>query len=151
VSVGTTFDLTSITFDAEVPTWDAGLFAGFAQFELDDGTIISLEFVNTRTSGITFDRSMFRAPFGTTWFQSGDARRSPELFTVEVTVVDDALGISSAAPVANALIDVAPRVVRVESNIGVFFVLGLLSVSRSPVESGYRLAFEFGSLDGLRV
>jgi hypothetical protein len=151
VSLGTTFDMTGITFDAEVPTWDAGLSAGAGQFELDDGTILPLEFVNTRTSGITFDRSMFRAPFGTTWFQSGDARRSPELFTVEVTVVDDALGIASAAPVANALIDVAPRVVRVESNIGRFFVLGLLSVSRSPVESGYRLAFEFGSLDGLRV
>lgn len=149
--VGCTFDRTDITLDQLFPTWDCGLYAGVVQCELDDGTRLAVDLATVRTQSFTYDRSMFRSPYGTVWHQEGDERRLVENVNLSVHFVDDADGISDAADAARVLVAAAPNVVLLESPIGSFEVVALLSYTRQPVESGYRFDFTFATFDGLRV
>jgi hypothetical protein len=147
---GWTFDLDSVKFDADTITWDAGLFAGYAQLEAPDGSKILLLLANVRTEGFTYDRAMFRSPYGTVWHQEGDFRRLLEDITVQAHVLDDTNGISDAAIAANNLALALPHVVAVESSIGSFNVAALASFTRQPVESGYRFDIRFITFNGIQ-
>jgi hypothetical protein len=158
VIAGWTFDRTDVPegqpavgWDVDVPTWDGGLFAGFTQWELSNGTRLVIPLSNVRTRPFQFDRRMLRAPFGSTWFQAGDGRRGVEVVTVSVDVVNDAGGITDAALLANQLAVSAAGVILIDSPFGFFDVLALSSFSRVPIESGYRFDFAFGTLNGLRL
>jgi hypothetical protein len=132
------FDSDAIKWDADTITWDAGLLNGMVELELENGSKVLLLLANVRTEGFTYDRSMFRSPYGAVWHQEGDKRRLVENITVHAHIVDDAGGISDAAIDANALAVALPTVVRVESAISGWNVVGLLSYTRQAVESGYR-------------
>jgi len=147
--IGWTFDIDTVTFDASVPTWDGGLFAGNVQFGLANGTNVLVVLANVRAEAFTYDRSMFRSPYGTVWHQEGDFRRLVENITVQAHVVDDADGISDAAGDADALALLLPSVVRVEANWGAWDIAALESYSRQPVESGYRFDVQFVTFDGI--
>jgi hypothetical protein len=147
--IGWTFDIDTVTFDASVPTWDGGLWAGNVQLELANGNLVPVVLANVRAEAFTYDRSMFRSPYGTVWHQEGDFRRLVESITVQAQVVDDAGGISDAAGDADALALLLPDVVRVESNWGAWDIAALESYSRQPVESGYRFDVQFVTFDGI--
>jgi hypothetical protein len=151
VSHGWTFDndLQSTKFSATVPTWDAGMFYGYSQWELANGSKLLIPLSNVRTQAFDYDRRLFRAPYGTIWHQEGDERRGVENVNVIVDVVDDADGITDAATLANALAGDAPNVVLIDAPFAQFNVLALTSYSRVPIESGYRFDFSFVTVDGL--
>jgi hypothetical protein len=154
------FDVDTVTFDAEVPTWDAGLFAGVARLHLSDSTFLPLRLANVAVEGFSYDRSMFRSPYGTVWHQEGDKRRLVESITLRAYLVDglqitadittvtadttsltaDTVGdsISDSAGPASALVVALPNVVRVESSLRIWDVVALGPAVRQPVESGYR-------------
>jgi hypothetical protein len=156
---GWTFDRTDVPegqpavgWDVDIPTWDGGLFGGFTQWTQSFGPREVIPLSNVRTQAFQYDRRMFRAPFGTTvWHQEGDGRRGVQLVNVSVDVIDDANGITDAAFIANALANVAQFVTEIECPYGKFDVLALSSFTRSPIESGYRFNFAFGTLNGLRL
>jgi hypothetical protein len=143
------FDSDAIKWDADTITWDAGLFSGMVELELDDASKVLLLLANVRIEGFTYDRSMFRSPYGTVWHQEGDFRRLVETITVQAHIVDDANGISDAAIDAGTLAVALRSVVRVESAIGDWVVAALESYSRQPVESGYRFDIQFVTFDGI--
>jgi hypothetical protein len=147
---GWTFDRTDVTFDAEVPTWDAGLFYGVAQLEAPNGSKIVLKLANVRTETFTYDKNMFRSPYGTVWHIEGDERRLVERITVQAHVIDDPSGISDAAITANVVASALPSVVVVESPFGTFNIAALESFVRVPVESGYRLDVTFVTFSGIQ-
>jgi hypothetical protein len=147
--IGWTFDIDTVTFDASVPTWDGGLWAGNVQLELANGNLVPVVLANVRAEAFTYDRSMFRSPYGSVWHQEGDSRRLVESITVQAWVVDDANGITDAATTAAALAAILPTVVRVESNWGNWDVAAVESFSRQPVESGYRFDIQYITFGGL--
>jgi hypothetical protein len=147
---GLTFDLNTITFDTDTVTWDGGMFAGSVQLQTANGSNILLPLANVRTEGFTYDRAMFRSPYGTLWHQQGDYRRLVEDITVQAHVLDDANGISDAAIAANTLALALPQVIAVESSIGSFTVAALASFTRQPVESGYRFDIRFITFNGIQ-
>jgi hypothetical protein len=118
--------------------WDVTTTAGVVEFELDDGSKALLELADVSVEPFSYDRSMFRSPYGTVWHQEGDFRRLVENITVRAHIVDDADGISDAALAADTLVQLLPDVVHVESMVGAWDVVGLLSYTRQAVESGYR-------------
>jgi hypothetical protein len=132
------FDMDTVKFDAEVPTWDAGLVAGEARLHLSDSTFVSLPLANVGFAEFTYDRGLFRSPYGTVWHQDGDKRRLVEAITLQAFVVDDAGGISDAAVDAGALLGLLLDVTRVESGLRIWNVVALGPSVRQPVESGYR-------------
>lgn len=144
-------DSTLITFDSTVITWDAGLNAGTASLTFATGPNLPLPLANVRTQAFQYDRRMFRSPYGTVWHQEGDARRLVEEVTLSAFVVDDASGISSAAITANSVANAAVNATGLQTPFGSFTLLGLVSYSRSPMESGYRLDFRFVTQSGLEV
>lgn len=148
-----TFDMDTITFDSDVVTWDAGIVAGTGTIVLErsDLTRLTLPLATLRTSAFTYDRQMFRSPFGTVWHQEGDARRLTEEVEVSVHVIDDALGISDAALTATTVIAAAVDTTFITSPIGTVVVVALRGYTRQPIESGYRLDFQFATFDGLRA
>jgi hypothetical protein len=147
--IGYTFDADTVTFDASFPTWDGGLFAGNVRFELSNGNLVPVVLANVRAEAFTYNRSIFRSPYGTVWHQEGDFRRLVESITVQAQVADDAGGISDAAGDADALALLLPDVVRVESSWGAWDIAALESYSRQPVESGYRFDIQFVTFDGI--
>jgi hypothetical protein len=149
--VSTTFDSDTITFDSDVVTWDAGFDSGFVLFRFASGASVVVPLATVRTQSFTYDRQMFRSPYGTVWHQEGDARRLAEEVEVSVHVIDDPNGISDAALTATAVIADAVAATRISSVIGEVVVAGLLGYTRQPIESGYRLDFRFASVDGLRT
>jgi hypothetical protein len=138
-----TFDSGFVTFDSSFITWDGSGFAGVVFLVLDNATVVEVPLANVRTESFSYDRRMFRSPYGTVWHLEGDDRRLVENITVDVFVIDDANGISDAAIQANALTSVLPNVVRVVGAIGAFDVVALESFTRQPVQSGYRLSIIF--------
>jgi hypothetical protein len=148
--IGWTFDNDILTFDATVPTWDAGLIDGVAQLEAPDGSKIILDLANVRTETFTYDKNMFRSPYGTVWHIEGDERRLVERITVQAHVIDDPNGISDAAIQASVIATALPSVVVVESPFGTFNIAALESFVRVPVESGYRLDVTFITFSGVQ-
>jgi hypothetical protein len=144
------FDNDIRRFSFDTPTWDAGLFAGTAELTLENGGKVFLELANVRTEQFTYDRNMFRSPYGTVWHQQGDARRLVESITVQAHILDDEDGISDAAIDADAIGQVLRNVTRVESEVGIFEVAGLQSYTRQPVQSGYRFDIRFVVFDGIQ-
>lgn len=139
------FDLTTVKFDASVPTWDAGLFADMVRLHLVNNLFVELDLANVRAQAFAYDRAMFRAPYGGVWNQQGDKRRLVESITVQAFVVDDAGGISDAAVDANVVLQALRDVVRVEASSRIWDVVALQPVARQPVESGYRFDITFTS------
>ena len=124
--------------------------AGTVEFELVGGGTVTVNLANVRTEAFTYDRGMFRSPYGTVWHQQGDYRRLVETITVQAHVLNDANGISDAAIAADSLAQLLPTVTVVKSSIGEFNVAALASYTRQPVESGYRLDISFVTFDGLQ-
>jgi hypothetical protein len=135
----TTYLFDSDTFKLVTGTipWDASTTSGIVELELADGSKALLSLADIRTQPFGYDRSMFRAPYGTVWHQQGDERRLVETITVRGYVLDDANGISDAAIAANQFAQILPQVVQVDSASLSYAVVGLQSYRQRAVPSGY--------------
>lgn len=133
-----TFDASLPTWDSTAYTWDTGYGIPVGAVRLSSGSTVYLwDRVNVRVSDIQFDRGMFRAPYGTVWHQEGDARQAP----VEIVMDGEIVGTSiSAAAVELALLRAAlESASSAVTHYGLFSIVGVRSIVRTPLELGFRV------------
>jgi hypothetical protein len=137
------FDSDTLQWVTGTIPWDVTTTAGIVELELSDGSVALLKLSDVSTEPFSYDRSMFRSPYGAVWHQEGDFRRLEQTISVRAHILDDANGISDAAIAANTLTQLLPNVVRVASMVGAWDVVSVLSYTRQAVGSGYRFEVSF--------
>lgn len=141
------FDQTDVTFDSVAYTWDSGygIRVGAARLA-GNGSVYLWSRVNARVGQISFDRELFRAPFGTSWWQAGDGLQTAVDVVLDGEVV--AASIGAAAAELELLRAAAEAAVAVQFAFGEFRIAGVRSIVRSPIERGYRVVVTFATAAG---
>lgn len=111
--------------------------------EHGDATTTTLRPVMVRPASIAYNASGFRAPYGTDWFNTGDKKRGPELFTFTHEAWNDAAeGIATAAEEELPdLLTLLTSAALIHTNLGylVPVAAGFTAVATTPIEAGYRV------------
>ena len=105
-------------------------------------------FANARAEGAAYDRSLFRAPYGTAWHAGGTGDREPETVRLSVDVWN-ADGIRAAAAEVASLIGDLHAAVTVTLPWGSVTSAGVQSIARAPIEGGYRVGVVMIAQDGI--
>ena len=113
-----------------------------------DTSTRDVQFANARAERAEYDRSLFRAPYGTTWHASGTGDREPETVRLSIEAWHED-GIRYAAADVAALIDDLHAAVTVTLPWGSFTSAGVQSIARSPTVNGYRVEAVIITRDGV--
>lgn len=141
------FDQTDVKFDSTAYTWDNGYGVRVGQARLaGNGSVYLWTRVNARVGEVTFDRQLFRAPFGSVWHQAGDAGQLGVDVVLDGEVVDASIGAAAAElEVLRAAVEAA---LQVQFAFGQFSVAGVRSFARSPIERGFRVTVTLATVRG---
>jgi hypothetical protein len=110
---------------------------GTVTLEFGDGSTLDVQRVNARVSAASYDRHMFRSPYGTKWMVEGSGQREPEEFTLSCEVWGST--IHDSAPLVTSLLNALRDAVLITSPAGVFVNAGIVRYAQSPIVNGYRL------------
>jgi len=109
--------------------------------ELGDASTRTIDRARTGLPQVTFERAMVRPAYGTTVALAGDGLRQHEFVDIAFEVHEST--ISASATTMDAVLTDCLDAALITTEFGVWEVLGVQSIVKTPVENGYSVKVRF--------
>ena len=114
--------------------------AGSITLEYGDATTLTITPARVTAADAAYDTHAFRPPYSTSWLGDGTGKRTAEVFHFVFEV--RSTSIASASASVTTLVTNVGNAALIDTPLGLIRNGGILSVTRSPIELGYRVTIE---------
>lgn len=122
--------------------------AGTLRIVVADDSEVVVKPATLRLLPLSYDRQIFRSPFGSTWHQEGDGRRGEQRY--EVTAEIHAATLGDAAAPAEALVAYLRNAREILAPFGAVTIAALLDAELRPTHDGFVVRATLGGDDAPR-